>query len=94
MLLLSMVENLERARWCLHGCILRHGGCTAHEVSAMRVARAITFGFIGAAGISVRIASCVGVPIQLELILGTFGGAEPSAATFASEVRWASEAQL
>ncbi len=50
----------------------------------MRVARAITFGFIGAAGISVASAvlRAVGIPIQLELILGTFAGAAPSATTF------------
>lgn len=50
----------------------------------MHVARAMTLGFIGAAGISVASAlvRAVGIPIQLELILGTFAGAEPSATTF------------
>ena len=63
----------------------------------MHVARAITFGFIGATGISIpsALVRAVGIPIQLESLLGTFAGAEPSATTFmlGLAVRWAPEAR-
>ena len=54
------------------------------EEETMRLARGMTFGFIGAAGISVASAllRAMGIPIDLELVLGTLAGAEPSVTTF------------
>jgi hypothetical protein len=50
----------------------------------MRIGRAIVFGFIGAAAISVASAllRVVGVPIGLEMVLGTLTGIEPSGTAF------------
>ena len=50
----------------------------------MRAQRAIVFGVIGAGAISVLSAllRAIGVPIRMELILGTAFGGAPSAATF------------
>jgi hypothetical protein len=51
----------------------------------MRAKRAIVFGVLGAAAISVlsALARAVGVPIQLEMLLGTMFGWAPSPAAFA-----------
>jgi len=51
----------------------------------MRAARAVVFGVIGAAAMSVLSAllRAVGVNVHLELILGTLFGGAPSATTFA-----------
>jgi hypothetical protein len=51
----------------------------------MRTGRAIVFGVVGAAAISVASAvfRAAGVPISMEMILGTLTGMEPSGAAFA-----------
>jgi hypothetical protein len=52
--------------------------------STMRAKRAIVYGVIGAAAISAASAvlRAIGLPIRLELLLGTMFGAEPSTSSF------------